>query len=263
MILEARNVTFAYAAGVPVLRRVSLTLERGMILYLLGRNGCGKTTLMQCLSGGLRPNAGQITLDGRDLHSYAPAERARQIGLIPQIHTPAFAYTVREIVLMGRAPHLGLFGSPGKRDYLIADEALESVGLAHYAHRPYTQISGGERQLVLIARGLAQRCQVLLMDEPDAHLDLHNQQKVMEIVARLAGQGLSFIVSSHAPNNALAYAHWVLLMKTGRVLSAGAPADTLTAPLLSDAYDLEADVIYDGADDQRVPRAVLPRRRTR
>lgn len=260
-MLDARDITHAYTPDVPVLRGISLTLERGTILYLLGRNGCGKTTLMQCLSGALKPNAGQITFDGRDILAYTPTERAQRIGLIPQLHTPAFAYTVREMILMGRAPHLGLFGAPGKADYAVAEDALASVGLAHYRDRPYTQLSGGERQLVLIARGLAQKCRVLLMDEPDAHLDLNNQQRVMEIVQRLTAEGLSFIVTSHVPNNALIYAHRVLLMKAGQVLSSGDPAHTLTEPLLSDAYDMETEVIYETAGETRTARAILPRKR--
>ncbi len=260
-MLEASDITHAYTAGVPVLRGISLTLEPGTILYLLGRNGCGKTTLMQCLSGALKPTSGQIALDGRDIHTYTSTERAQRIGLIPQLHTPAFAYTVREMILMGRAPHLGLFGTPSKADYVVADDALASVGLAHYRDRPYTQLSGGERQLVLIARGLAQQCRVLLMDEPDSHLDLNNQQRVMEIVARLAAEGLSFIVTSHVPNNALTYAHRVLLMKAGRALSYGDPAYTLTELLLSEAYDMETEVIYETAGGSRTARAILPKRR--
>lgn len=258
-MLQANGITHSYTPGVPVLRGVSLGLEAGMILYLLGRNGSGKTTLMQCLSGALKPDAGKITLEGRDLHAYSPAERARRIGLIPQLHTPVFAYTVREIIVMGRAPHLGLFGSPGRLDYEIADEALYSVGLSHYADRPYTQLSGGERQLVLIARGLAQQCKVLLMDEPDAHLDLNNQQRVMDIVVRLASSGLAFVVASHMPNNALINAHRILLMKHGKVLASGTPSETLTEALLSAAYDLDTEVIYRQHEGAHIPHAILPR----
>ncbi|MDW8300740.1 MAG: ABC transporter ATP-binding protein [Anaerolineae bacterium] len=255
-MLEAENLYYAYTPDVPALRGISLTLRAGTILYLLGRNGCGKTTLMNCLSGVLKPERGAVRLYGRDLHSYTPAERARQVGLIPQLHTPAFNYSVREIVLMGRAPHLGLFASPSRLDYEIADAALESVGLSSYRERPYTQLSGGERQLVLIARGLAQQCRILLMDEPDAHLDLNNQLRVMERVVRLAADGLSFIVTSHLPNNALAYAHEVLLMKRGAMLAYGTPADVLSENLLSAAYDLPIEVIREG---ERL-RAILPRR---
>ncbi|MCE7946371.1 MAG: ABC transporter ATP-binding protein [Chloroflexi bacterium CFX4] len=261
MMLAAKNISHAYTAGVPVLKGISLTLARGTILYLLGRNGCGKTTLMQCLSGTLRPESGEITFEGKAIHAYTPTERAQRIGLIPQLHAPSFAYTVREMILMGRAPHLGVFGTPSKADYAIANDALASVGLAHYRDRPYTQLSGGERQLVLIARGLAQKCRILLMDEPDAHLDLNNQQRVMEIVQQLAAEGLSFIVTSHVPNNALLYAHRVLLMKAGRVLSDGDPTHTLTEPLLSDAYEMATEVIYETLDETRIARAILPRRR--
>jgi iron complex transport system ATP-binding protein len=261
-MLEARDITYAYTADIPVLKGISVTLERGTILYLLGRNGCGKTTLMQCLSGVLKPDSGTITLNGKPILAYAPTERAQRIGLIPQVHTPAFAYTVHEMILMGRAPHLGLFGAPGKADYAIADEALNSVGLARYRDRPYTQLSGGERQLVLIARGLAQQCRILLMDEPDAHLDLNNQQSVMTIVQQLAADGLSFIVTSHTPNNALVYAHQVLLMKAGQALAAGDPSNTLTEHYLSAAYDMDTEVIYETNGDQRIARAILPRKRS-
>lgn len=261
-MLIATDLIYAYEANTPVLHGVSLTLDAGQILYLLGRNGSGKTTLMHCLSGGLTPTSGSITYDDRLLSDYSPQERARHIGLIPQLHTPAFAYTVREMVLMGRAPHLGLFGAPGRADHAIADEALAHVGLSDYRDRPYTQLSGGERQLVLIARGLAQQCSVLLMDEPDAHLDINNQQRVMDIVTRLADEGLSFIVSSHMPNNALTYAHRVLLMRGGRVLAAGPPAETLTETVLSAAYDMQTEILYETQDGVRVPRAVLPGKRS-
>lgn len=256
IMLKAENLHYAYTPERPALRGISLQLGEGTILYLLGRNGCGKTTLMSCLSGVLKPQRGTVSLHGRDLHAYTPAERARLIGLIPQLHTPAFNYSVREIVLMGRAPHLGLFAAPSRADYEIADAALESVGLADYRERPYTQLSGGERQLVLIGRGLAQQCRILLMDEPDAHLDLNNQLRVMERVARLAAEGLSFIVTSHLPNNALMYAHRVLLMKRGTALAYGAPADVLSEALLSAAYDLPIEVVR---EDER-PRAIVPRR---
>lgn len=260
MQLEVQEVSFAYTPGVPVLNAVSFSLGDGTILYLLGRNGSGKTTLLSCITGVLKPDAGQVELDGVDVRSLASPERARRIGLIPQIHVPAFAYSVRQMVLMGRAPHMGLFGSPRPRDYEITDAALEQVGLADYRDRDYTHLSGGERQLVMIARGLAQQCDVLLMDEPDAHLDPNNRLRVMEMVARLRDNGLSFIVSSHAPNSALMYADRVLLLKQGRTLAFGGVDHTLTEPLLSDAYDMATEVIYRSQDGQRSPRAILPRR---
>ncbi|MBK8985078.1 MAG: ATP-binding cassette domain-containing protein [Chloroflexi bacterium] len=260
MKLEAQDVGFAYTPGTAVLHDVSLALAAGEILFLLGRNGSGKTTLLSCLGGVQKPTQGRVLLDGRPLHEYNAGERARRVGLIPQLHMPAFAYSVREMVLMGRAPHLRLFGSPSAADRAIADEALENVGLQALRERPYTEISGGERQLTLIARGLAQQCDVLLMDEPSAHLDMSNQHRVLEMVDQLARQGLSFIISSHAPNNALEYAGRVLLLYRGRVMAYGRPTETLTEPLLSTAYGLRMEMLYDHRNGQDVPRAVLAQR---
>lgn len=260
MKLEANHIEFAYTPGTPVLHDVSLSLAAGEVLFLLGRNGSGKTTLLSCLSGIQTPTGGEVLLNGRSLHNYDPAERARRVGLIPQLHTPAFAYTVREMVLMGRAPHLPLFGSPAAADRAIADEALESVGLQDLRERPYTEISGGERQLTLIARGLAQKCDVLLMDEPSAHLDLSNQHRVLEMVDQLARQGLSFIISSHAPNQALSYASRVLLLHRGHVLAYGPPQETLTESLLSTAYGMRTQVIYERRNGREEARAVVAQR---
>lgn len=260
MRLEARQISYAYLPDKPVLKGVSLQLGGGETLYVLGRNGGGKTTLLSCLAGLIRPDSGQVLLDGKDIHTYPPHERARLIGLIPQMHTPAFAYTVREMVLMGRAPHLGWFGSPSRADYMMADEALEQVGLSELRDRPYTEISGGERQLVLIARGLAQRCAILLMDEPTAHLDLSNQQRVLEMINQLSRQGPSFIISSHAPNDALSYADRVMLLNNGEVMAYGTPQDTLTEPLLSSVYGIRTEVIYECQNGANRPRAVVARR---
>ncbi|MBN1287683.1 MAG: ABC transporter ATP-binding protein [Anaerolineae bacterium] len=263
MKLEVQNVSYAYTPGSPVLEDVSFTLHPGEILYLLGHNGSGKTTLLSCITGVFEPAHGQALLDGVNVRAYTPAERARRIGLVPQIHVPAFPYSVREMVVMGRAPHLGLFGSPGRHDYAIADDALARIGMARFADRPYTELSGGERQLVMVARGLAQQSRVLLLDEPDAHLDPKNQHAVLEMVVELARtQDLAFIISSHAPNNALLYADRVLLLKGGRTLALGGVVEVLTAPLLTTAYEMETEVIYDHLDGNgAVPRAILPRRR--
>ncbi len=260
MELEAQNLSHAYMPGRLVVRDISLKVEEGEIVYVLGRNGSGKTTLLSCLSGILRPSHGEVLLGGASIFNYAPVERARQVGLIPQIHVPVFAYSVREMVLMGRVPHLGLFGSPGRADYEIADEALANVGISHLGDNPYTDISGGERQLVMIARGLAQQCRILLMDEPDAHLDPKNQARVFEMITRLAGQGLSFAIASHSPNNALIYADRVLLMKDGRAVASGPAPETLTESMLSAAYSMDTEVIYERNNGIRVPRAILPRR---
>ena len=259
MILQAQHLRFSYFPGETVLHDISLHLDQGEILYILGRNGGGKTTLLSCLAGLLAPASGKIILIEKPLSAYNAAERSREIGLIPQMHTPAFAYTVYEMVMMGRAPHLRWLETPSRADRNIVEEAMEQVGIFELRDRPYTKISGGERQLVLIARGLAQKCQILLMDEPTAHLDLSNQHRVLEIVQQLSKQGLSFIISSHAPNDALTYADQVLLLSDGWVTEYGSPQATLTEPLLSSVYGIQTEVIDQEQNGPFRPRAVVPR----
>jgi len=256
-MLEARNIHYAYVADQPVLQGVSLTVPGKTVVYLLGHNGCGKTTLLEILGGVRAPQRGEVWLDGQNVHHLPSHQRAQRVGLVPQLHTPVFAYTVRELVLMGRTPYLKLLGTPGRADYEIADEAIEQVGLSHLRHRAYTDLSGGERQLAMIARGLAQQTDVLLLDEPTAHLDPRNQRLVLETVVALAEQSVSFVISSHNPNSALLYAQQVIVMKGGRVVADGSPASVLTEDTLSHAYDMPVEVIYNA---DRVARAVMPRR---
>jgi iron complex transport system ATP-binding protein len=259
--LAADGLTFGYTPGMPVVHDVSLRVDAGEVLFLLGHNGSGKTSMLACLNGVHRATSGRVRLDGVDVYAMSPSERARRIGMIPQLHVAAFAYGVLEVVLMGRAPHLATFAVPRKEDHAIALDALERVGLADYRDRRYTELSGGERQLVMVARGLAQRCDVLLMDEPDAHLDPRNQFRVLEVVSDLARQqGLSFVISSHAPNSALMFADRVLLLKRGRTLASGSVQETLTEALLSEAYGMPTEVVSKVVGGRRVARAILPRR---
>lgn len=256
-LLEARSVSYAYIPQQTVLSDVSLTVPDRSVIYLLGHNGCGKTTLLEILSGIRPPQAGTVRLNGHDLYHIPSARRAQRVGLVPQMHLPVFAYTVRDVVMMGRTPHLRLFGTPGAHDRAIVDAAIEQVGLAALRNRPYTELSGGERQLTLIARGLAQQTEVLLLDEPAAHLDPRNQHRVLETVSQLAGQNVSFVISSHNPNSALLYAHHVVVMKAGRIVADGRPAEVLTEPVLSAAYEMPVEVIY---NEKKAARAIMPRR---
>jgi iron complex transport system ATP-binding protein len=257
VVLRASSITYSYIPGQPVLRDVDLSLAANSIVYLLGHNGCGKTTLLEILSGVRAPQAGEVWLNGTNIHRLPAQKRARRVGLVPQIHMPVFAYTVCDIVMMGRTPYLSLFGTPGRADQDIVDHAIETVGLTALRDRAYTDLSGGERQLTLIARGLAQQTGVLLLDEPTAHLDPRNQRLVLETVAQLAEREVSFVISSHSPNSALLYAHQVVVMKTGRVIVSGPPAEVLTEETLSMSYDMPVEVIY---NEQQVARAVVPRR---
>lgn len=260
LLLTAQHLRFNYLPGKTVLHDISMHVSEGEILYVLGKNGGGKTTLLSCMAGILKPVSGQIFLDRQALDTYTSQERARLIGLIPQMHISAFAYTVGDMVMMGRAPHLNWLATPSKTDKMAVEEALEMVGIFELKDRPYTEISGGERQLVLIARGLAQKCKVLLMDEPTAHLDLSNQHRVLEIVQQLSRQGLSFVISSHAANDALAYADNVLLLSEGWVIEYGPPSKTLTESLLSEVYGIRTEVIFQSENGILTPKAVVPRR---
>jgi iron complex transport system ATP-binding protein len=260
MKLEVQGVCFEFEPGVPVLEDVSFTVGPNEAVYLLGHNGSGKTTLMECMAGIRTPTAGRVLLDGVDIREFPPAERAQQVGLVPQIHIPVFAYSVRDMVLMGRAPHLGLLNAPRRTDYQIADQAVSTVRLGHLRDRPYTEISGGERQLTMIARGLTQQSRFLLLDEPDSHLDPKNQHVVLETIAGLARRNLAFVISSHIPNNALLYADRVILLKRGRVLAVGAPGEVLNEGLLSEAYEMGFEIVYGGNGNSRQSRAIIPRR---
>jgi len=253
--LEAEAVTFAYVTGRDVLRAVTMSIKEGDVLFVLGANGSGKTTLLECLAGLRIPQGGRVFLDGAPLERIPLGERARRIGLVPQIHEPVFDYTVGEVVLMGRTPYLGLFGRPGRRDWEAVDRALEAVGLRALREQVYTEISGGERQLALIARGLAQGAACLLMDEPAAHLDPHHQHRVFATVARLAKGGFSFVVTSHQPNNALLYGERAAFLIDGHVGMPGPPADVVTEEALFDAYGIGFELLQGESGS----RAILPR----
>jgi len=260
MLLQADHLNFSYIPEKTVLHDISLELNPGEVLYILGRNGSGKTTLLSCLAGILSPDMGDVQINGHDLHKLSDTARAQQIGLIPQMHTPAFSYTVAEMVMMGRAPHLGWLGSTTREDRSIVDDVMAQVGIFELRDRPYTEISGGEQQLVLIALGMAQKCPVLLMDEPTAHLDLSNQHRVLEIVNQLSERGISFIISSHSPNNALSYADRVMLLSEGWVTASGTPQETLTESLLSSVYGIRTEVLYEENEGQKMPVAVITQR---
>ena len=255
MRIECRDLAYAYTPAQEILQSVSLTWGTGQIVFILGSNGSGKTTLLECLSGLRPPLRGHVALDGHDLSALPPRTRAQMIGLVPQLHEPIFEFTVEQAVLMGRAPHLGLFERPGSNDRAAVREAIDAVGIHHLRHRPYTQISGGERQLALIARGLAQGAGCLLMDEPVAHLDPHHQHDVMASVRALTERGLSFAVTSHLPNHALLYADWTAFLIEGSVQIQGPPRSTITEASLQATYRMAFEII-EGASGSR---AILPR----
>ncbi len=256
MRLEADRVSYAYRRGETLsLRRVSLAVETGEIAFVLGANGSGKSTLLSLLAGMNRPSAGAVRLDGQPLDALAPRERAKRVGVVPQFHDPVFPFSVEETVALGRSPYIGLFSRPGREDRLAVERALDAVGLASLRRRPITQLSGGERQLAWIARGLAQGAGCLLLDEPTAHLDPQHEHGLFGVVRRLAAGGAAFIIASHHPGSALLYASRVTFLKDGAALCSGTPQETITAGVLREAYGMEFLVVT-GSEGER---AVVPR----
>ena len=237
MKIEAKNVEFSYDSQ-PVLRGLDFSAEAGDVVAVLGPNGVGKSTLFRCILGFLKPQKGTICIDGKDIKSMSSTETARHIAYIPQSVSPVFNYTVQDTVLMGLTNQLGTFQSPRPQDVKRVVEVLESLGIAHLRHRGCGQISGGERQLTLLARALVQNAGVLVMDEPTANLDYGNSWRVMERIGALAGSGYTVIFSTHDPNQAFMHANRVLVLKSGCIIGVGAPCDVLTEQLLSELYNI-------------------------
>lgn len=242
-LLHAADLTFAYETTRPVLAGVSLEVARGAIVGILGPNGSGKTTLLRVIGGTRRPTDGTITLDGRPLASFSRRELATRIAVVPQETHLAFDYTVLEMVLMGRHPHLGLFEVEGPADVATARDALAAVNAAHLEDRDFMTLSGGEKQRVVIAAALAQATDVLLLDEPTSSLDLGAQLDIAQLLGRLnAERGVTIIVSTHDLALASGICRELVLLRHGRVVAAGPTAAVLSSANVRALYDVDADV---------------------
>jgi len=246
MSLAARNLTIGYRDRV-VGRALDVALAQGEVLALLGPNGGGKTTLLKTLLGILPAQAGEVAIDGRALTRISIRERAKLIAYVPQVHVPTFAFTVDSVVLMGRTAHGNLFSRPSAHDRAVAAGALERFGIAHLAARPYTMISGGERQLVLLARALAQEPQFIVLDEPTASLDFGNQGKVMREMRALAQAGHGVLFTTHDPNHALRAAHRAYLLRAGERIAEGPVGTVLTRDQLEALYRAPVEALTDRA----------------
>ena len=241
-MLRVESLAFGFP-GRTIGRDVGFSLESGEVMCVLGPNGGGKTTLFRTVLGLLAKHSGSIALEERAIEDLSRTEIAKLIGYVPQGHTGYFAYTVREFVLMGRTAHLGIFSSPSRKDFDVAERALASLGISHLAERPVTEVSGGERQLALVARALAQEPRLLVLDEPTASLDFGNQVRVLERIAALARTGIAILFSSHDPDHAFLCAQRALLLAEGRALEIGAPGDVIRPDSLQRLYGVSVQVL--------------------
>ena len=237
---------------------ITLAVGAGEVLCLLGPNGGGKTTLFKTVLGLLAPLAGTISVDVAPTVGWGARRRARALGYVPQSGSAQFGFTIAEMVLMGRTAHLGPFAAPARADRRIADDALETLGIAHLAARDWLRVSGGERQLALIARALAQQPAILILDEPTASLDFGNQLRVLDQVRGLAGRGLAVVMSTHHPEQAFACADRVAMLHDGRLLAVGPPAAVITPAAMRTVYGVDVEVLPVGEHGRMrvcVPRA--------
>jgi iron complex transport system ATP-binding protein len=235
--LEITDLSFSYGVR-PILDGVSFSAYSGDLIALLGPNGVGKSTLMRCILGFLKNYQGSILVDGNDVRALTSRALARLVAYIPQSSAQVFDYTALELVLMGKASQMQFFETPGKKEEEEARAVLSELGIDHLRHRGCGQISGGEYQLVLLARALLQKARILLMDEPTANLDYGNQYRVMERIARLSQRDFTVMLSTHDPNQALLHANRALIVQKGRIFADGRPDDVMTENTLSGMFGI-------------------------
>ena len=239
MILEVNDLVCGYRPGKPVIGPLSFSVQEGEVVCLLGPNGIGKTTLFKTVLGLLTPLSGAISLEGRSSRDFSVKEFSRAVAYVPQSHTPPFPYSVRDIVVMGRNPNMTEFSSPKRTDFDKAGEMLRQMGIGHLAEREYTEISGGEQQLALIARALAQEARLLVMDEPTSHLDYGNEMRVLSQISRLSRLGYTVIMITHAPGHAFLCADRVIAVGQDHFFASGSPDEVLTEENLKTIYGVD------------------------
>ena len=263
IILEIDQLEFSYSQT-GVFHNIDLKIKKGEIFTLLGPNGCGKTTLIHCILKFLKAQHGEIRINGVDIRTIKPSDMARKIAYVPQNHKKVFPYTVKEVVLMGRAAYIPAYSSPKEEDQRIAMEALRLMGILELADRPYPYLSGGESQLVALARAIAQRSEIILLDEPTAHLDSRHELMVMDKLSELIRQtDRTILMTTHYPNQALYLMNQGIpvsgaLMKQGRLLAFGEGEQIFTAESISQLYDIECRMIEFADKNGATIRQLVP-----
>ena len=241
--IEIQNAGFSYDGKRYVWKDINLTVKDGDCFCLLGANGCGKTTLLNCIARNMPLSTGKILINGRDISEYSVMEFARTVGVVYQDHTVSFPYSSLEVVRMGRTPHLGLFQTPSEEDTNLACDIMEELGILHLAEKSYSQISGGERQLVLIARTLCQQPEMILFDEPTSHLDFKNQAMVIKTMKKLSEKGMTLVMTSHFPNHVWNVGTSAALMGEGAIIASGDCEQVMTKENLERTYGVPVNIL--------------------
>ncbi len=243
-VLSVNDLSFRYHPEITVLHGVNLSSEAGKLICVLGPNGSGKTTLLRCILGRLKPAQGSILLNEKPIHEFSSRALARKMGYVPQQPTSTFSIPVREIVLAGRLPHLGMLGLAGQKDLQIAAAAMQMTDTLDFANRTLGELSGGEAQRVMIARAIAQQPTICLLDEPTSHLDIRNQMLIYGMMQRLAHDwNMGVICVSHDINLAGRFADRLVLMRNGKIIATGTPDEVITEDILQETYSVDIELI--------------------
>ncbi len=257
MQFELQNTNIGYTNHT-VLKNVNFKIDTGQIICILGKNGAGKTTLFKTLLGVLKPLSGTVLLDGKSVADWDRKSFARKVAYIPQARSLPFPYLVKEVVLFGRTAHLPVFSSPGKKDKLIAEECMDVLNIRHLQNRIFTQLSGGEQQMVIIARALAQQPSFLIMDEPTSSLDFGNQIKVIQQVNQLKNNALGIIMATHSPDHAFMCNADVAIVHAGNISRTGHADETITEELLKEIYEVKVRVKHLGNNPDCNRKVCIP-----
>lgn len=245
-MLNIERLRFSYRTR-PVLEDIDLDIRKGEIIGILGPNGCGKTTLLKLLNRNLHPESGKVSMSGKDIEKISKKEIARHIAVVPQSNEIRFAFTVRDIVMMGRMPFLNQFENETSEDVRIVEEAMRRTNITEFADRPINTMSGGERQRAIIARALAQKPEIILLDEPTLHLDINHQFEVLDLVKRLSkDEELTVVIVSHDLPMVVKYCDRMVLIHDHKVFAIGTPEEVLTAENMRTVFNIDAVLEFDG-----------------
>lgn len=250
-MLDVNNISFGYYSDKPVFSNLSFHVEKGKICGLFGPNGCGKTTLFKCCLRFLQSSNGSINVEDEEISTFSIKELARLFSYVPQEHKPSFPFLVKDVVLMGRTPHIDRIFRISKHDKQQMYDALDLVGIREIADTPYNQLSGGQRQLVIIARAVCQQAKVMFLDEPTSALDFSNQITVWKLLRKIAHKGTTVVACTHDPNHVIWFCDDVVIMGNGGIIAKGTPEEVISEEILDQIYQ-DTCQVSDLADSKMV-----------